>query len=107
MPAYHWESQGFLIPFTFDFTEQSHQGASQLIVFGNPLVGTLLMQNQQAIGLDLPLKFLVWENEDGQVNITHNDPVFLGKRHGLQGLDLMLGNIANRLKQLANEGSGN
>lgn len=99
-------NNGFLIPFTFDFTELTHKGASQLIIFGNPLVGTLLMQNQQAIGLDLPLKFLVWEDKHGQVHITHNDPVFLGKRHGLQGLDVRLGNIANRLKQLANEGAG-
>jgi uncharacterized protein (DUF302 family) len=100
-------NNGFLIPFTFDFTELTHKGASQLIIFGNPLVGTLLMQNQQAIGLDLPLKFMVWEDQDSQVHITHNDLVFIGKRHGLQGLDVRLSNIANRLVQLANEGAGN
>jgi len=101
------QDNGFLIPFTFDFTELAHEGPAQLIIFGNPRVGTLLMQNQQSIGLDLPLKFLVWEDDKDQVHITYNDPRFLGKRHNLQGLDVMLGNIANRLNQLAIEGSGN
>jgi uncharacterized protein (DUF302 family) len=95
-------NNGFLIPFTFDFKKHSHSGQSQLIIFGNPNVGTPLMQNQPSIGLDLPQKFLVWEDRKGQVHITYNDPLFLAKRHGVQGLDIMLDLIAKRLEQLAN-----
>jgi len=61
------------------------------------------MQNQQSIGIDLPQKFLVWEDRDGQVHVTYNDPLFIGKRHGLQGLNVMLGKIGNRLGALAND----
>jgi uncharacterized protein (DUF302 family) len=101
---------GFFIPFTFDFTKktshQHYQRPSQLIIFGNPKAGTPLMQNQQSIGVDLPQKFLVWQDKQGQVHITYNDPVFLGKRHDLQGLDTVLGNIGKRLGELASEVAG-
>ena len=97
---------GFFIPFIFEFTGNSHyrhyRNPTQLIIFGNPKVGTPLMQNQQSIGVDLPQKFLVWEDKQGMVHVTYNDPVFIGKRHGLQGLDTMLGNIASRLSELVN-----
>ena len=101
------QDNGFSIPFIFDYTKLSDRGPSQLLIFGNPNVGTRLMQNQQSIGLDLPLKFLVWNDHEDQVHISYNDPNFLGKRHNLQGLDGMLGNIANRLNQLANAGAKN
>jgi len=99
---------GFFIPFTFDFTKKTHhRRPTQLIVFGNPKSGTPLMQNQQSIGIDLPQKFLVWQDRQGQVHVTYNDPVFLGKRHGLQGLDTVLSNIAKKLRELASKGAGN
>jgi uncharacterized protein (DUF302 family) len=101
------QDNGFSIPFIFDYTKLSDRGPSQLLIFGNPSVGTRLMQNQQSIGLDLPLKFLVWNDHEDQVHISYNDPKFLGKRHNLQGLDEMLSNIANRLQQLANAGAEN
>ncbi len=99
---------GFFIPFTFDFTgkSRSHRQA-QLIIFGNPKSGTPLMQNQQSIGVDLPQKFLVWQDIQGQVHVTYSDPVFIGKRHNLQGLDTVLNNIGKKLRELANEGAGN
>ncbi len=101
---------GFFIPFTIDFNKKPYTRKikpAKLIVFGNPTIGTQLMQNQQSIGLHLPQKFLVWKDKRRKVHITYNDPVFLGKRHGLQGLDTLLGNIANRVGQLANKGAGN
>jgi len=102
------QDNGFFIPFTFDFSGKSKHGKpAQLIIFGNPKIGTPLMQNRQSIGLDLPQKFLVWEDEEGLTHVTFNDPKFLGKRHGLQGMDTLLSNIANRLKTLANKASGN
>ncbi|MFD1095040.1 DUF302 domain-containing protein [Salegentibacter chungangensis] len=57
---------------------------SGLIIFGNPLGGTKLMQEDICIGLDLPMKILVWEDEDGIVKISYNRPEFLQKRYGLE-----------------------
>lgn len=55
-----------------------------LIIFGNPKVGTFLMQEKQSIGLDLPLKILVWEDENHTTNISYQDPIELGKVHGIE-----------------------
>lgn len=54
-----------------------------VVIFGNPRGGTPLMQSNQAIGLDLPLKMLVWQDGSGKVSITYNDPAWLASRYGI------------------------
>ena len=71
-----------------------------------PSVGTPLMQEQQSIGIDLPQKFLVWEDDSGNVNITYNDPFALAKRHSIEGQDARLENISNALHNFARMGAG-
>ena len=56
---------------------------TELLVFGNPKLGTPLMQQDQKIGLDLPLKALIFEGEDGKTYIAYNDPAYLSKRYGV------------------------
>ena len=56
---------------------------TELLIFGDPTAGTRLMQAEQSIGIDLPLKALVWEDASGGVWITYNEPVWLAVRHGL------------------------
>ena len=54
---------------------------TEVIIFGNPMGGTPLMECAQSAGIDLPLKALVWEDKDGQTWIGYNDPAYLAKRH--------------------------
>ncbi len=56
---------------------------TDLIIFGNPKGGTALMQDRQRAGIDLPLKALVWEDGDGKVWVSYNDPEWIARRHGL------------------------
>jgi uncharacterized protein (DUF302 family) len=56
---------------------------TEVLIFGNPRVGTQLMQASQPVGLDLPLKVLVWQDEMGKTWIAYNDPGWLAARHGL------------------------
>ncbi len=56
---------------------------TQLLIFGNPKVGTPLMQCNQAAGIDLPQKALIWEDADGKVWLTYNDPHYLAVRHDI------------------------
>jgi uncharacterized protein (DUF302 family) len=56
---------------------------TELLIFGNAKGGTPLMQSVQAIGLDLPLKALVWQDGAGDTWLSYNDPAWLAKRHGL------------------------
>jgi uncharacterized protein (DUF302 family) len=55
---------------------------TEVLIFGNPQGGTSLMECAQTIGIDLPLKALVWEDDTGQVWLAYNDPAFLARRHG-------------------------
>lgn len=54
---------------------------TEVLVFGNPMGGTPLMECAQSAGIDLPLKALVWEDAQGQVWLGYNDPAYLAKRH--------------------------
>lgn len=56
---------------------------TQLLLFGNPKAGTLLMQASTSVALDLPLRALAWEDDGGQSWVTYDDPAYLGERHGL------------------------
>ena len=56
---------------------------TDLLIFGNAKAGTPLMQSLQTIGIDLPLKALVWQDQSGTTWLSYNDPAFLVRRHGL------------------------
>jgi uncharacterized protein (DUF302 family) len=60
---------------------------TQVLIFGNPQAGTPLMQSQQTIGLDLPLRVLVWQDEAGKVWLTYRRPGILAKQHRVAGQD--------------------
>nr|WP_246501064.1 DUF302 domain-containing protein [Azospirillum rugosum] len=55
---------------------------TEVLVFGNPKAGTPVMQAVPTIAIDLPLKALVWQDEDGRTWLAVNDPVWLAERHG-------------------------
>lgn len=54
---------------------------TQVIIFGNPQGGTPFMERSQTVGIDLPLKVLVWEDAAAQVWLGFNDPEYLARRH--------------------------
>jgi len=59
---------------------------TELIIFGNPKSGTPLMQDQQIVGLDLPLKVLGWQDAAGTVWLSYIDPKWIARRYGI-GVD--------------------
>lgn len=61
---------------------------TELLIFGNAKAGTPLMQANQATGIDLPLKALVYEDAAGKVWLAYNDPRWIVQRHGLAVADL-------------------
>jgi uncharacterized protein (DUF302 family) len=56
---------------------------TELLIFGNPQGGTPFMECAQTVGIDLPLKALVWEDASAQVWLAYNDPAFLAQRHSV------------------------
>lgn len=72
---------------------------TQLLIFGNPKMGTPLIMKNQVMGIDLPLKVLAWKDKNGKTMIAYNDPEFLAKRHGVTGHPV-LAKMAGALKNL-------
>ena len=80
---------------------------TELLVFGNAKGGTPLMQSNQMIGLDLPLKALVWQDEAGKTWLSYNDPSWLAKRHGLGSqLDSQVNAMVVGITAIAREAAG-
>ena len=75
---------------------------TDLLIFGNAKGGTPLMQAVQTIGIDLPLKMLVWQDAGGQTWLSYNDPHWLAKRHGIEAAAVTAVNgLATALASLA------
>jgi len=77
-------------------------GPTAVLIFGNAKGGTPLMQRAQSIGIDLPLKALVWQDAAGRTFLGYNDPAWLARRHGLAaGVDAVVAALGTALKALA------
>lgn len=74
---------------------------THVVIFGNPKVGTLLMQCAQQVAIDLPQKALIYQDQAGQVWLSYNDPDYLGKRHQISGCDAVLNKVSKALANFA------
>ena len=74
---------------------------TEVVIFGNPKVGTPLMQCAQSVAVDLPQKALIWEDASGDVWLGDNDPQYLKSRHGIEGCDEVLGKVSGALGNFA------
>jgi uncharacterized protein (DUF302 family) len=79
---------------------------TELLIFGNPQGGTPFMQCAQSVGIDLPLKALVWQDDAGRVWLGYNDPAFLAQRHGVAECPVV-GNMTKALAGFAGSATGN
>ena len=70
---------------------------TELIVFGNARGGTPLMQSVQTIGIDLPLKALVWEDAAGKTWISYNEPKWIARRHGVRNAEQVVSKMGAAL----------
>lgn len=78
---------------------------TELLIFGNPQGGTPFMQCAQSVGIDLPLKALVWEDDSGKVWLGYNDPAFLAQRHDVADCPVV-GNMSKALAGFASAATG-
>ena len=74
---------------------------TELIIFGNPKVGTPLMQCAQSVAIDLPQKALIWQDAQNQVWLSYNDPNYLVERHGIEGCGEVIKKIKGALGKFA------
>ena len=75
----------------------------QLLIFGKPKAGSLLMQSNPEVAIDLPMKFLVWEDKEGAVLIGWNDPKWLAVRHEITDREKVVGKMSAALQKFATQ----
>ncbi len=75
---------------------------TQVLIFGNPKLGTPLMQSVQMIGLDLPLKALAWQDEAGKVWLAYTKPAVLAQRFHVADRPEIVKKITGALDKLTN-----
>lgn len=79
---------------------------TQVLIFGNPKLGTPLMHSRQQIGLDLPLKVLAWEDAKGQAWLTYENPKSMTQRHKVKNPAEIIKKMTGVLDAVTNEAAG-
>jgi uncharacterized protein (DUF302 family) len=74
---------------------------TELIIFGNVRGGTPLMQSVQTVGIDLPLKALVWEDAAGKTWLSYNEPSWIAQRHRVANAESVVSNMAAALSAIS------
>lgn len=75
---------------------------TKIIMFGNPKLGTPLMQENPTIAIDLPQKIIIYTAENN-TKIAYNNPLYLKERHGITGKDNIIDTISNALNNITNK----
>ena len=79
---------------------------TQLLIFGNPKVGTALMTKGQSIALDLPIRVAAWEDAQGAVWLAYNDPAWLVRRYEISDADPVAAKMSQALANLTDTAAG-
>ena len=74
---------------------------TELIIFGNARGGTPLMQSVQTVGIDLPLKALVWEDASGTTWLSYNEPSWIAQRHSVSNAEPTLNKMTAALRAIS------
>ena len=74
---------------------------TQLVIFGSPKVGTALMTSDQRVGIELPLKALVWQDAEGKVWLSYNSPDHLFGRFAIEDREKVKQKVSGALAKLA------
>ena len=76
---------------------------TELIIFGNARGGTPLMQSVQTVGIDLPLKALVWEDAGGKTWLSYNEPGWIAQRHSIANAEKVVSKMAAALNAISSK----
>ena len=79
---------------------------TQLLLFGNPKLGSPLMMSNQSIAIDLPLKAIVWQDSSGKVWLAYNKPSYLAKRFDIKDKEQVIKKMTGVLNKLTNYAVG-
>ena len=81
--------------------------ATELIIFGNARGGTPLMQSAQTVGIDLPLKALVWADASGTTWLSYNEPGWIAHRHNIPNAEPVVNKMTAALGAMSRKATQN
>jgi len=101
------ESKGITVALRWDHGKNAGEADiplrdTQVLIFGNPKLGSHLMTSAQSSGIDLPMKALAWRDQNGQVWLAYNDPAYIADRHGIADRPAVLEAMSGALDKLTN-----
>ncbi len=76
---------------------------TELLIFGNPKLGSHMFTSNQTAGIDLPMKALVWKDAKGQVWLAYNDPQYVANRHGIKDRPKIVKKMTGALKKMTDK----
>jgi uncharacterized protein (DUF302 family) len=79
---------------------------TELLIFGNPKLGSHFFTSRQTAGIDLPMKALAWQDADGQVWLTYNEPQYIADRHGISDREEIVKKMSRALDKMTNAAIG-
>ena len=79
---------------------------TELLIFGNPKMGSHFFTSNQTAGIDLPMKALAWKDKKGQVWLTYNDPTYIANRHGVNNRPAIVKKMTGALNKFSNVATG-
>ncbi len=79
---------------------------TELLIFGNPKLGSNMFTSKQTAGIDLPMKALAWEDEKGAVWLGYNDPNYIAARHGITDRAEVVKKMSGALNKMSNIATG-
>ncbi len=75
---------------------------TEVIIFGNPKLGSPLMLSQRTAAIDLPLKAIVWKDKEGKVWLAYNAPDYIASRHGISDKQAVIKKMTGALNKFSN-----
>jgi uncharacterized protein (DUF302 family) len=79
---------------------------TELLIFGNPKLGSYIMTSEQTAAIDMPLKAIAWKDAKGQVWLGYNDPAYIAKRHHITDRDKVVAKISKALAAMTAKAAG-
>ena len=80
---------------------------TQVLIFGNPKLGTPLIQANRLAGLDLPMRVLAWEDETGTTQLAYHEPQELAQGLGIESVDESIAQMTKALNLLTDHATTN
>jgi len=79
---------------------------TELLIFGNPKLGSHIMTSEQTAAIDMPLKAIAWKDANGQVWLGYNDPAYIARRHHITNRDEVVAKISKALASMTAKAAG-